>query len=299
MNFRTLIVATALLFGGSFLATAQQTQLLWGYLTGTPSHIQFKIGANWYDIGTFDGSTFTVSSTITNAQLAAMAANTVKANATGASSTPTDVSLPSCSTSASALRYTSATGFDCNTAIAAPAASLTGSTLPAGITASSLTSLGASPTINTPIINQPIIVGITNGSGAAAGVVGEFMSSSIASGSAVSLTTGVTANVTSLSLTAGDWNCSGNINFYPAGGTTPSAVAGWISATSAAIPTRPNGGSFTERSVAMTIGGNESISVGQLAINISSTTTIYLEAYGGFSGSTMTAGGYIGCRRVR
>lgn len=49
--------------------------------------------------------------------LSAQAANTVVANVTAGSATPTAVALPSCSTSASALNYTSASGFTCNTAV--------------------------------------------------------------------------------------------------------------------------------------------------------------------------------------
>jgi len=50
--------------------------------------------------------------------LGAQAANTVVANATGSSATPTAVALPSCSTTNSALKYTSGTGFSCGTTFA-------------------------------------------------------------------------------------------------------------------------------------------------------------------------------------
>lgn len=54
--------------------------------------------------------------------LATQAANTVLANVTGSTASPTAFSMPSCSTSTSALQYTSGTGFTCYT----NSASLTG-----------------------------------------------------------------------------------------------------------------------------------------------------------------------------
>lgn len=293
------------------------TSLHWGIdRAATPNEIavQSSDGSQWFKLfkltaagtptpyfastfcaaGEFITATAGVPSCATPSELAPMAANSVKANVTGSSAAPIDVGLPSCSTSASALNYVSGTGFSCNTALAVPAASITGTTLASNVVTSSLTAFGTGPTINQPIVN-----GITSGSAAAAGVVGQLTASSVASGSAVSLTTATAANVTSVSLTAGDWNCWGNVNFYPAGSTTISSVAGWISTTSAAVPTRPNLGSFTERTATMTTGGNQGFSVGQIALTLASTTTVYLEAYSTFGTSTMTAGGYIGCRRVR
>lgn len=64
--------------------------------------------------------------------LAAQAANTVLANATASSASPTAFAMPSCSTSTSALRWTSGTGFVCLTTVA----NLTGSTFTGFLTLS-------------------------------------------------------------------------------------------------------------------------------------------------------------------
>ena len=130
------------------------------------------------------------------------------------------------------------------------------------------------------------------------GCGGRNINSIVLVGSAVALTTATAANVTSVSLPAGDWTCNGNVNFYPAGGTTISSIVGWIGTTSATIPTRPNSGAFTELTANLIAGGNQTIPVGQITFTIGSTTTVYLEAYTTFGVSTMTAGGFIGCRRA-
>lgn len=74
--------------------------------------------------------------------LALQAANTLVANASGSSASPTAISAPSCSTSSSALQWTSGTGLACNSAINA-------STLGGVAAASYLTSATAASTYAT------------------------------------------------------------------------------------------------------------------------------------------------------
>lgn len=63
---------------------------------------------------------------VTNAKAAQMATNTVKGNATSGTANAADMAAPSCSTSASALIWTTNTGLGCNTAV--NAAQLNGAT---------------------------------------------------------------------------------------------------------------------------------------------------------------------------
>jgi len=84
--------------------------------------------------------------------LATESPNTIVANATGSSATPTAISAPSCGTASSALQWLSGTGLACNTAINA-------STL-GGITAASyLTSATAASTYSP--ISSPTFTGTT------------------------------------------------------------------------------------------------------------------------------------------
>ena len=72
----------------------------------------------------------TATGLVTTADLATQAANTVLANGTGSSASPTAFSMPSCSSSSSALQWTSGTGFTCYGSVA----STTGTTFTGPLT---------------------------------------------------------------------------------------------------------------------------------------------------------------------
>lgn len=143
------------------------------------------------------------------------------------------------------------------------------------------------------------IKGAVGRTSAVAGVIGERVTSSIPAGSAVALTSGTPANVTSVSLTAGDWLCSGEVDFYPAGGTTQTINLGGINTVSATLPTKPAGGSYFEMQNTIGAGLNQSYAVGTVEENVSLMTTVYLVASATFAASTETAGGFLGCTRFR
>lgn len=135
--------------------------------------------------------------------------------------------------------------------------------------------------------------GTSTNNNAPAGAIGEFTSSNIPVGSAVSLTTNTAADITSLSLTAGDWEVSGNVIFAVGGGTTTTEVLGWTSSTSATVPTAPNEGQFAFSS------SPAGLTLGNKRYSLSGTTTVYLSVRGVFAVSTMTAYGYLRARRAR
>ena len=197
--------------------------------------------------------------------IASIAANTVLANVTGTSASPTAFSMPSCS--ASALQYISGTGFVCASAI----------TLSGAFTPSQTAG----------------IVGTTTNNNANAGSVGEDVT---ATGSGVSLTSATAANITSVSLTAGDWRCVGVVSYTPAGSTTTSIALSGINTTSATFGAVNTYQQFT---YATSAGGGNAIAAPLRHLPLASTTTVYLIGYAGFAVSTMTAGGTIDCWRGR
>jgi hypothetical protein len=143
---------------------------------------------------------------------------------------------------------------------------------------------------------------VTDGSNAAAGVVGEQVSASVTT--AVTLTTGVTANVASLALTAGDWSVSGVVIFNEATNTVPTALAAGVGQTSATLPTAAQVatgvGNMTQYNMAFTKGPiTQTMQAGVCRVSISAAATVYLTAQAAFSTAGLTATGYISARRVR
>lgn len=140
------------------------------------------------------------------------------------------------------------------------------------------------------------VVGTTTNNSAAAGSVGELVSSVIPLASAVSLTSPTAANVTSISLTAGDWDVWGNVFFNNGGVAT--IFAGWISTTSATIP---NASLLTQ--IQANSSGTSLLATGtpvpSIPLQLSGTTTVYLSAVAVFTTSTVTACGGIYARRRR
>ena len=161
--------------------------------------------------------------------------------------------------------------------------------------ASGLVALNASTYI--PSLPQ---VGVSTNSNAAAGNIGEYISSDIPTGSAVSLAvSGTTYNLTSVSLTAGDWDCRGNVSINTAATTVVNNVFGAISTTSATIPAAPEtGGQFGiyPFNSPNPFPAENTSTVREL---LSGTTTIYLVVKANFTTSTASAYGLLGCRRMR
>ncbi|HHX4053956.1 MAG: hypothetical protein ACN6QT_36405 [Burkholderia contaminans] len=141
------------------------------------------------------------------------------------------------------------------------------------------------------------IVGTTLADNANAGSVGEFLSASVPSGSAIALTSTTPANVTSVLLSAGDWDCRGSIAYAVSAGAA-SMQAG-INTVSATIPAANTTGSMSSISLASGNFGTTTLAIAPGRFNVSSSTTVYLVANATFASGTVSAYGFLGCRRVR
>lgn len=169
-------------------------------------------------------------------------------------------------------------------------------TLAPGYTLTYSKSLGWAVMSPTGLFIAGQIPGTATNDDAAAGMVGEFISSTVLAGSAVALTNGVSANVTSISLTAGDWDVEGYIEPIPAG--TLNTVICWTSTVSATTPTRPNNGGIAIMFNTLAPTGFFGMTIGRQRIKLAATTTVYLSCNMSFS-STCGAYGFIGARRAR
>jgi hypothetical protein len=146
------------------------------------------------------------------------------------------------------------------------------------------------------------VKGVTDGSNAAAGNVGEQVSVSVTTG--VTLTSGAAANVATLNLSAGDWSVSGVIVFAEAANTVPTAMAAAVSMTSATLPTAAQiaagTGNMTQYNLTFTKGViSQTMQAGVCRVNASASVNVYLVAQATFSTAGLTATGYISARRVR
>ena len=158
------------------------------------------------------------------------------------------------------------------------------------------------PTLITPILGAATatsiafnpttggIIGTTTNNNAGAGVVGEYVSSIISSGAPTSFTSSMAGNLTSISLTAGDWDLYGNVLII---GTNVTSVAIWISSTSASLPDASLYSLYAATTTTQ-LGGPAPF----IRFSLSGTTTIYISAFPIGTG-TLTGSGQVSARRVR
>jgi hypothetical protein len=114
----------------------------------------------------------------------------------------------------------------------------------------------------------------------------------------VSLSTGVTTNVTAFALQPGDWDVRGVVSFAPAATTTVASVNIGINIVTAAFP-GPTSGLQTTLAGGLTTGAAQTIPVGPGQITLTAPGTIYLVAQANFGVSTMQAGGRLSVRKMR
>lgn len=138
------------------------------------------------------------------------------------------------------------------------------------------------------------IVGTATNNDAVAGNIGEYVSGTVALGSAVTLTTATTANVTSISLTAGDWDVTGVVDFDLSGTT----VSDFLMGTSTTSATLGSQDTYLEQALPFT-SVTYSNNVPTVRYSLSSTTTVYLVTSLSFTGGAAKAYGTIRARRVR
>lgn len=131
---------------------------------------------------------------------------------------------------------------------------------------------------------------------APAGFVGQIINSTVAIGSATSLTTATAKTITSITLAPGDYDLWGNIGFIANTGTIPTVITGSINTTTNAQATSPNGGAFAQLGATLGTASTNVLPVGAMRVKPVVVTTYYLVATSAFSVSTMTAYGSLSAR---
>src|SRR5438132_1360022 len=141
--------------------------------------------------------------------------------------------------------------------------------------------------------------GTSTNDNATAGNPGEYVTATLATGSSITLTTNTAANVTSISLTAGDWDVTGAVDFIFGATTSYTNLVGSISTTSATIGAQDSLFDFETPAAVPTAGADCTFAVPTVRVSIASTTTVYLVAKGTFTVSSLKSYGTIRARRIR
>ena len=133
-------------------------------------------------------------------------------------------------------------------------------------------------------------LGVTNGSSASAGYIGEVIT---ANASNISLTSATIATVTSVTLTAGVWLINATAGFSQPSGSSAVATAFVVGVnTTTSMPSGPDGVFMSATMSAIALPYNA-------YYNFSSTQTVYLLVDSVFSGGAAVANGSITAIRIR
>jgi len=138
--------------------------------------------------------------------------------------------------------------------------------------------------------------GRISGIAPAAGFVGEYKSSIVLVGSAAVANSNTNTDITTLSLTAGDWDVWGEIWVSPTNAATK--VVGWINTASVTNPATPGDGTshagpFTD----LDFTGNTQFALAPCQALLSATTTYYLGANAILTAGTANLYGKLCARR--
>lgn len=238
---------------------------------------------------------------VSGAALAAQAANTVLANVTASSASPTAVAMPSCSTSSSALDYTAGAGWGCNTAInaatlgsatfASPPSTGYGSATPEPVAATTISATG----LITPTSTIGIKGTATNDN-AQAGSVGEFPVPTNVVGGAIS--SGTPLMVSSVTLQPGDYEIQACADFVGGTGATGTYFETGVSLSSTAFGAFPQNTTIVGVSV-VAAAGDPAFCSPELRETFTTATAVYALAESFFSGGTMASSGNLHIRRAR
>jgi hypothetical protein len=162
-----------------------------------------------------------------------------------------------------------------------------------GLTAGQLTVAASATTITSSIANGQLPATATNDN-AAAGKVGEVISTVVTAG--VALPTTVVTTIATLALTAGDWDVQGEVWIASNNATFVQAGIHSVAATIVGVPTLGLAAAYIQNSAATM--GEMVIPLSPCRVSLASPTNMFLNA-GQTGGSGATGSGKIWARRAR
>jgi hypothetical protein len=148
-------------------------------------------------------------------------------------------------------------------------------------------------------VNAGQIPGVTTGVAASSGNMGEYSSVTTTVAGAIALTTGLTSNAASMSLTAGDWDVEGLLSLTTTASFAMTILQAAVGSSSATMPTLGLPG-FTLIAASFGAGaGAQFVTTGATRVITSTTTTVFLLANATFSAGSGSTYGTVFARRRR
>jgi hypothetical protein len=148
-------------------------------------------------------------------------------------------------------------------------------------------------------VTAELAIGVTDGSSAAAGQIGEYKESVVST----PVNAGATAtysDVTSLLLTPGDWDLTGTAGEVLNGATITGAYSMFIGAVAGNNTTgRVFGLNYAEGSTYVLTTPNLTLVIPRLRVSITANTTYYLKSRAQYSAGTPQVYGSLTARRIR
>ena len=124
-----------------------------------------------------------------------------------------------------------------------------------------------------PTITSQVMPGQSTNVAVSSGNVGEVLIAQVLYSSAITITSNIVADITSLSITAGDWDIFGNFTVENTGGSYLSTCLGWLSSTSA---TQPDNSVCSGAIYTINVCPKQSCGVMPIMVSLSTTTIYYL-----------------------
>src|SRR5215469_789721 len=139
--------------------------------------------------------------------------------------------------------------------------------------------------------------GVLDGSNAAPGQIGEYVFDNRTTASFLGITSGVSTDLASISLSPGDWDVQGGVYFQGSSSSGSDDLRAWVNTVSATQPTGDNGGLAI---MSTTSGGLVNmLPVPPIRASGTVTTVVYLGCNATYGSGTMQAKGFVRARRMR
>jgi len=142
-------------------------------------------------------------------------------------------------------------------------------------------------------------LGVTDGSDATTGYVGEYLSSPVTLAAGVALTTATSANIATIAITPGDWDFSGVSNFSSTGASTGSYGFVSVISLTSATTMGTTGNEVYNSAIYWSPPGTHALTLPTTRISTTTNATVYLVGRATFSSGTFKGWGSLSGRRVR